>query len=167
MTSRGEHYSSRDQVPRAGTFDQATLILYANEKRINQKELVDLIIRTGRRVEDQTRGTVSQVMVKQRYVLRVEAWMLNVHVGLKYTYSMHMECGNILHHLMGTNWGQTLSPSIIKELFISSDSRRKCLHNKDSSCISILKPRPSLSLAAMRSGVRSPLAPPKLYIMDS
>ncbi|WP_218641879.1 hypothetical protein, partial [Paenibacillus odorifer] len=92
MTSRGEHYSSRDQVPRAGTFDQATLILYANEKRINQKELVDLIIRTGRRVEDQTRGTVSQVMVKQRYVLRVEAWMLNVHVGLKYTYSMHVEC---------------------------------------------------------------------------
>lgn len=38
------------------------------------------------------RGTVSQVMVKQRYVLRVEAWMLNVHVGHKYTYSMHMEC---------------------------------------------------------------------------
>ncbi|RPE07121.1 hypothetical protein EG487_04365, partial [Paenibacillus polymyxa] len=36
------------QVPRAGTFDQATLILYANEKRINQKELVDLIIRPGR-----------------------------------------------------------------------------------------------------------------------
>ncbi|MET3212218.1 UNVERIFIED_CONTAM: hypothetical protein ABIC26_005240, partial [Paenibacillus sp. PvR008] len=31
-----------------GTFGQATLILYANEKRINQKELVDLIIRTGR-----------------------------------------------------------------------------------------------------------------------
>ena len=48
MTSRGEHYSSRDQVPRAGTFDPATLILKANEKRINQKELVDLIIRTGR-----------------------------------------------------------------------------------------------------------------------
>jgi hypothetical protein len=32
---------------------QATLILYANEKRINQKELVDLIIRTGR-IEEQT-----------------------------------------------------------------------------------------------------------------
>ncbi|WP_211267843.1 hypothetical protein, partial [Paenibacillus antarcticus] len=47
MTSRGEHYSARDQVPRAGTFDQATLILYENKKRINQKELVDLIIRTG------------------------------------------------------------------------------------------------------------------------
>jgi hypothetical protein len=47
MTSRGEHYSARDQVPRAGTFDPATLILKANEKRINQKELVDLIIRTG------------------------------------------------------------------------------------------------------------------------
>lgn len=50
MTSRGEHYSSRDQVPRAGTFDPATLIFKANEKRINQKELVDLIIRTGRLV---------------------------------------------------------------------------------------------------------------------
>jgi len=48
MTSRGEHYSARDQVPRAGTFDPATSILKANEKRINQKELVDLIIRTGR-----------------------------------------------------------------------------------------------------------------------
>jgi hypothetical protein len=48
MTSRGEHYSARDQVPRAGTFDPATLILKANEKRINQKELVDLIIRKGR-----------------------------------------------------------------------------------------------------------------------
>ncbi|OAB42680.1 hypothetical protein PBAT_19695 [Paenibacillus antarcticus] len=45
LASRGEHYSARDQVPRAGTFDQATLILYENKKRINQKELVDLIIR--------------------------------------------------------------------------------------------------------------------------
>jgi hypothetical protein len=53
MTSRGEHYSARDQVPRAGTFDPATLILKANEKRINQKELVDLIIRTGSRVEQE------------------------------------------------------------------------------------------------------------------
>ncbi|RIX52201.1 hypothetical protein D3P08_14635 [Paenibacillus nanensis] len=47
MTSRGEHYSARDQVPRAGTFDPATLILEANAKRINQKEMVDLIIRKG------------------------------------------------------------------------------------------------------------------------
>jgi hypothetical protein len=52
MTSRGEHYSARDQVPRAGTFDPATLILKVNEKRINQKELADPIIRTGRIVEN-------------------------------------------------------------------------------------------------------------------
>jgi hypothetical protein len=51
VTSRGEHYSARDQVPRAGTFDPDTLILKANAKRINQKEMVDLIIRTGRIVE--------------------------------------------------------------------------------------------------------------------
>lgn len=34
--------SARNQVPRAGTFDPATLILKANAKRINQKEMVDL-----------------------------------------------------------------------------------------------------------------------------
>lgn len=47
MTSRAVDYSSRDKVPQAGTFDQATLILYSNEKRINQKELVYLIMRMG------------------------------------------------------------------------------------------------------------------------
>ncbi|OME75967.1 hypothetical protein BK120_30355 [Paenibacillus sp. FSL A5-0031] len=61
---RGKQYNVRDRDSRAGTFEWGTIILYANEKRFKEKDLIGPIIRTGS----------IPILIKTRFEKKKTSW---------------------------------------------------------------------------------------------